>query len=82
VSFFTTAAGAPSYGVITTANSIRIPDLSALGITLPASTTYGWTTRSIAPWASVAEYTGGLAALPSASTVQFSIATGRKFTTQ
>jgi len=82
VSFFTTAAGAPSYGVITTANSIRIPDLSALGITLPASTTYGWTIQPVAPWASVDEYTGGIAAFPSASTVQFSIATGRKFTTQ
>lgn len=82
VSFFTTAAGAPSYGVITTANSIRIPDLSALGITLPASTSYGWTIQPIAPWPSVDAYAGGISAFPSASTVQFSIATGRRFTTQ
>jgi len=68
--------------VITSATSTRIPDLSALGITLPPGTTYGWTIGPVAPWASVDDYVGGIAAFPSASTVQFSIATGRKFTTQ
>lgn len=78
----TTATLTATYGVITSATSTRLPDLSALGITLPAGTKYGWTIQPVAPWASVDEYAGGVAAFPSTSTVQFSIATGRKFTTQ
>jgi hypothetical protein len=82
VSFIATTPGNPNYFVITSATSTRLPDLSALGITLPPGTTYGWSIQPVAPWASVDEYVGGIAAFPSASTVQFSIATGRKFTTQ
>jgi hypothetical protein len=82
VSIFSTAAGAPSYGVITSATSTRIPDLSALGITLPASATYHWSIQPVAPWASVDDYAGGTSIFPSASTINFSIVTGREFTTQ
>jgi len=82
VTFFSNVQGAPSYFVVTSATSARIPDLSALGITLPAGTTYGWSIQPVAPWASIDEYAGGIAVFPRASTVQFSIATGRKFTTQ
>jgi hypothetical protein len=82
VSIFSTVAGAPSYGVFTSATSTRIPDLSALGITLPASATYSWAIQPVAPWASVDDLAGGTAMFPSASTIHFSIVTGRKFTTQ
>lgn len=82
VSFIATTAGNPNYFVITSATSTRIPDLSALGITLPPGTTYGWSIGPVAPWASVDDYAGGISGFPSASTIQFSIATGRKFTTQ
>ena len=82
VSFFSTVAGARSYGVITGATSTRIPDLSALGITLPASATYSWAIQPIAPWASADDLAGGTAMFPSASTINFSIVTGREFTTQ
>jgi len=82
VTFFTNVQGAPTYFVITSATSARIPDLSALGITLPTGTQYGWTIAPVSPWASVDAYAGGVSGFPSTGTVQFSIATGRKFTTQ
>ena len=82
VSIFSTVAGAPSYGVLTSATSTRIPDLSGLGITLPASATYSWAIQPVAPWASVDDLAGGTSTFPSAGTIHFSIVTGRKFTTQ
>jgi hypothetical protein len=82
VTFFSSVQGAPTFFVITSATSTRIPDLSALGITLPAGTNYGWSIQPVAPWASVDAYAGGISGFPSSGTVQFSIATGRKFTTQ
>jgi hypothetical protein len=82
VTFFSSVQGAPTYFVLTSATSVRIPDLSALGLALPAGTTYGWSIQPVSPWASVDEYAGGISGFPSASKVQFSIATGRKFTTQ
>ena len=56
--------------------------IGVFGITLPASATYSWSIQPVAPWTSDDELAGGTSMFPSASTIHFSIVTGRKFTTQ
>jgi hypothetical protein len=76
-------ATAPAYYLVTTGSTGRIPDLSSLGVVLPASTAYGWVIEAIAPWASVDEFAGGTGLLPTGNALSASLtATARGFTTQ
>jgi hypothetical protein len=76
------SATAPGYYLITTGTTGRIPDLSTLGVVLPASTAYAWAILAIAPWTSIDDFAGGSGLLPTGSnTLSESLATGRAFTT-
>jgi hypothetical protein len=82
----TGSATAPAYYLVTTGSTGRIPDLSALGVVLPAGSTYGWAIEAVSPWASVDEFAGGAGTglLPTGTnTWSLSITTApRAFTTQ
>jgi hypothetical protein len=79
----TSSANAPVYYLVTTGSTGRIPDLSSLGVVLPAGTSYSWAILAVGPWSSVDDFAGGTGLLPTAgSTLNESLATGRAFTTQ
>jgi hypothetical protein len=46
---FAGPAGQPRYQIVTTATTAKLPNLTALGLTLPANTLYSWSILSIAP---------------------------------
>lgn len=48
--YFAGGAGKPSYLVMTSATSDSIPNLSAVGLGLPAATTYSWLVYGFAPF--------------------------------
>jgi hypothetical protein len=73
---------APVYYIISTGTTARIPDLSSLGVVLPASTAYSWQILGLGPWASIDDFAGGVAILPTAGTFNETIAGARAFTTQ
>jgi len=50
--------GEPDYYVVTSATSTRIPNLNTIGLGLPASKSYQWQIRGLAPFASVDDATG------------------------
>ena len=45
--------------LITTGTTGRIPDLGALGVVLPAATSYSWQIIAVGPWASIDDFAGG-----------------------
>lgn len=47
------AAGKPTYFILTTGTNATIPDLTSLGLGLPAATNYSWAVYGFAPFASV-----------------------------
>jgi hypothetical protein len=73
----------PTFAVITAATTATIPDTSAAGIPLPASTAYTWQTYALGPSTSVdaAAASGGLLTALQISEGYYSITTVRPFTT-
>jgi hypothetical protein len=78
------SASAPAYYLVTTGATGRIPDLSSIGVVLPAATAYIWGMEAHSPWASVDEFAGGTGVVPtSGNSFSFSgTLTQRAFTTQ
>jgi len=50
---FTGPAGKPRYQIVTTGTTATIPNLTSLGLGLPASSSYSWTIRAFAPIGSI-----------------------------
>jgi hypothetical protein len=50
---FTGPAGKPRYQIVTSATTATIPNLTSLGLGLPANASYIWTIRSFAPFGSI-----------------------------
>lgn len=74
---------APVYYLITTGTTGRIPELGALGVVLPAATSYSWQIIAVGPWASIDDFAGGTGILPAGgTTLNESVAGARAFTTQ
>jgi|KBSMisStaDraftv2_1062788.scaffolds.fasta_scaffold01062_2 hypothetical protein len=73
---------APIYVLMTTGSTGRIPDLSSLGVVLPASTAYAWAILATGPWSSMDDLVGGSVLVPTGNTINTSIAGTRAFTTQ
>lgn len=74
----------PDYVVVTTAASTTIPNLSSVGLGLPASTVYTWQVYGLAPFASVnaaAGPGGWLAAFLGTAEGSISVSASRTFTT-
>jgi hypothetical protein len=83
VSFAPAVGTDPAYWVFTADTSTTIPDLSALGLALPAgSASYDWNVIAVAPWASVDALAGGHSIVPSGDTYYEAIGAGRTFTTE
>ena len=75
------SATAPVYVLMTTGTTGRIPDLSSLGVVLPAATAYQWAIIATGPWASIDDVAGGSVLVPTGNTTNTSIAGARAFTT-
>jgi hypothetical protein len=45
--------GQPTYDVVTSSTTVKIPDLSSLGLGLPKATAYSWVINAIAPTANM-----------------------------
>ncbi|HEY1332754.1 MAG TPA: hypothetical protein VGF31_00780, partial [Myxococcaceae bacterium] len=73
---------APIYVLMTTGSTGRIPDLSSLGVVLPASTAYSWAILAAGPWSSMDDVAGGTMLAPTGNTTNTSISASRAFTTQ
>lgn len=74
----------PDYLVVTSAASTTIPNLSSVGLGLPASTVYSWNVQGFAPFATVdaaAGPGGWLALFLGTAEGSFTAASGRTFTT-
>jgi hypothetical protein len=79
----TSSATAPVDYLLSTGTTGRIPDPGSLGVVLPAATAYSWTIVAVAPWASIDDFAGGAAILPTGGiSLSESISAGRAFTTQ
>ena len=76
------SATAPTYYILSTGSSGRIPDLGALGVVLPAATAYGWQILAVGPWASIDDFAGSTVTLPTGNTFNESFTAVRPFTTQ
>jgi hypothetical protein len=81
-----TAVGKPSYYIVTTATSDSIPNLSAAGLGLPASTAYQWAVYGFGPFADVDAATGaegflGVLAGAVSGDASFAVTSPRSFTT-
>jgi len=75
------SATAPIYVLMTTGTSGRIPDLSSLGVVLPAATAYQWAIIALGPWSSIDDVAGGTVLVPTGNTSNTTIAGARAFTT-
>jgi len=80
------SSGKPSYYIVTTATSDSIPNLSAAGLGLPASTAYQWGVYGFGPFADVDAAAGsdgflGVLAGTVSGDASFAITTPRAFTT-
>lgn len=72
---------APIYVLMTTGTTARIPDLSSLGVVLPAALAYQWAIIATGPWASIDEVAGGTVLVPTGNISNTTIAAARSFTT-
>src|SRR5262249_17835541 len=61
-------SGAPTYYVVPSATTARIPDLAGQGLGLPAASEYSWNVQAVGPWASVDELAGPTPNLPPGNT--------------
>jgi hypothetical protein len=55
---FTGGAGQPSYQVVTAATTAKIPNLTSVGLPLPAAAGYSWRIIGISPFASIDQAAG------------------------
>jgi hypothetical protein len=55
---FSGGAGQPSYQVITAGTTAKIPNLTSVGLPLPAAATYSWVLIGVAPFTSIDQAAG------------------------
>lgn len=71
---------APYYYIVTKGNTARIPDLSGIGMPLPALTRYVWGVVAYAPFTNVDSFADPVN--PAETMVQYGVSLGRTFDTQ
>jgi hypothetical protein len=79
---FFNSVGNPNYYVVTTGNTARIPDLSAMGEPLPGSTPYAWTIQAVGPASSMDGFAEGNPLFARAASFIQTLCPPRSFTTQ
>jgi hypothetical protein len=79
---FIKAPGKPSYYVVTTGGTTKLPDLSALGEPLPAATSYLWLVEGLGPLASMDAFAEGNPLLAAGASSLQTLSASFSFTTQ